>query len=79
MHLLSIISDERNGVRALVRNKGYTFPVLYDRRGDMNRAYRVTSLPWTVIIDSQGKIVHDFSGTADIDILMSHVNELTSQ
>jgi peroxiredoxin len=79
VHLLSIVADDPVAVKAYVNAKDYTFPVLHDARHHASRAYKVTALPSTVIIDREGKIVHDFSGTADIDTLMSHVDKLASK
>ena len=79
VHILSIIADEPSTVKSYANTKGYRFPILYDARQHASRAYKVRSLPTTVIIDSDGKIVHDFSGAADIDILKRHIDKLSSK
>lgn len=50
--------------------------VARDPGGRASAAYRVESLPTHVIIDRQGRVVHDFSGAADPEILAEHMRRL---
>lgn len=52
-------------------------PMATDARGEGFAAFRVESLPTHVIIDAEGRIVHDFSGSADPEILAEHMARLT--
>jgi len=59
--LLAINEDKAKGlskVKSFVKGKKFTFPVLFDPDGDVSRKYRVFALPYSVLLDSQGEIVH---------------------
>lgn len=45
-------------VKPWVEERGLTFPVLLDPRGEVGSAYGVTGYPETFVIDRQGTIVH---------------------
>lgn len=47
-----------------------------DPEGRASAAYRVESLPTHVIVDREGRVVHDFSGAADPEILAEHMRRL---
>ena len=40
-----------------IKNEGLSFPVLYDRSGRAAEDYGIESIPATVIIDREGRIV----------------------
>lgn len=46
------------GVKPFIEKNNYTFPVLLDPSGSVATRYRVQSIPSTLIIDRQGKIVN---------------------
>jgi thiol-disulfide isomerase/thioredoxin len=54
-------------VAAFIEELGFTFPVLLDRRGDVNTRYSVQALPTTYILDREGNVIgmrpgfHDWS------------------
>ncbi|MBO5836536.1 MAG: TlpA family protein disulfide reductase [Oscillospiraceae bacterium] len=50
---------------AFIREKGYTFPVLYDTQNSAAMTYGVYSLPTTYFIDRQGNLVASASGALD--------------
>lgn len=59
--LLAINEDKAKGlskVKSYVKGKKFTFPVLFDPDGGISRKYRVFALPYSVLLDSQGEIVH---------------------
>jgi len=45
-----------------------------DRSGQAFAAYRVESLPTTVIINAEGRVVHDFVGGASYEALRDHMD-----
>jgi peroxiredoxin len=49
------------------REFGLTFPVLLDPNKDAHRAYGVTGVPETYMIDPQGRLVERFIGPRDWD------------
>ena len=38
------------------KKKGFSFPTLLDANGEANKAYGVQGIPFTVVIDPQGKV-----------------------
>lgn len=75
-HLVSIAQDAPAKLARFIAQRQIGFPVLLDASGRVHRAYRVDSLPTTVIIDAEGRIVHDFVGAADEDVLVDHMDKL---
>lgn len=51
------IDDVPEELKKVVDRFGITFPVLLDRDGRVKRAYRVTGVPETFLIDSDGRFV----------------------
>lgn len=49
-------SGTRARVQALVRERAWTFPVIFDSTGTLARSFDVSSYPTTVIIDRSGRI-----------------------
>jgi peroxiredoxin len=46
----------RTRVRALMRERGWTFPAIFDSTGALADAFGVTSYPTTVVVDRSGRI-----------------------
>ncbi len=44
-----------------------SFPILFDGKGEIARAYRVKGLPTTVLIDRQGRVVYRAVGGRNFD------------
>ena len=57
--------DNRADAEALIKNEGYTFPVLFDTDGDAAMTYGASSLPMTLFIDENGKFVTYAVGMLD--------------
>lgn len=49
--------DEESKVREFIKQYALTFPVLFDRKGEVRRRYKVSGFPESFIIDRQGKLV----------------------
>lgn len=75
-HVVSVVSEAASVVRPVIAQKGLTMPVLLDSAGAAFRAFKVERLPTTVILDREGRFVHDFTGAADPDILREHMARL---
>ena len=59
--LISISTDDQKTVakvKPYIRSKGYNFPVLYDTNNDVARIYYALAIPYSVIIDSKGRIIY---------------------
>ena len=71
------VSRESTAVlRRWVAEHPSAIPVAHDTGGKASAAFKIESLPTHVIIDHEGKIVHDFSGAADPAILDEHMQRL---
>lgn len=53
-----------------------SLPVLVDPPGRAGHLFKVKAVPMTVILDAEGKIVHDFTGSANLGILRDHMADL---
>ena len=63
--LVAISTDDQKTVakvKPYIRSKGYKFPVLYDTNNDAARIYYALAIPYSVIIDSKGRIVYTHLG-----------------
>ena len=52
-------------VATLARETGATFPLALDRKGTVTRAYRVTNLPATFVLDADGAVHRVIRGPVD--------------
>ncbi len=50
--------ESREKVKAFMKTKGVTYPVLYDSGGTVARNYRVAGIPTYVLLDKEGKVVY---------------------
>jgi len=63
--LLAIAVDEENTVakvKPYAKSKKFNFPVLYDTDGNVSRIYYAFDVPFSVLIDSSGKITYSHLG-----------------
>ena len=75
-HLVTLTDEPPSVVRPFLARRALDLPVLHDVGGRVAQRYRVTRLPSTVIIDADGRVVHDFVGVASVDILRGHIERL---
>ena len=62
--VLAVSFEERpETVKAWVRPRGLSMPVLLDRAGDVSGNYRVTATPTAVLLDREGRVVGRAVGT----------------
>lgn len=63
--MLAVSTDNENTVakvKPFAKSKRFKFPVLYDTNGDVARIYYAFDVPFSVLIDTQGKIVYSHLG-----------------
>lgn len=63
--LLAISTDNEKTiakVKPLVKSKGYNFTVLLDKNSDVARKYYAQQIPYSVLIDKDGKIISTHMG-----------------
>lgn len=58
------VDDERSvsKVNPFVKSKGFNFSVLYDTNSDVAREYYARTVPYSILIDKNGKIVYSHLG-----------------
>ena len=69
LQVLTITADDPLLVRQFLTEGGYTLPCLMDSDGRVSELYGVTSLPRTVILDSQGAVLRDIVGMIDLSVI----------
>ena len=69
-----------NKVKPLVDNHGWPYEVLLDPNGEFKRALGVQMIPYTLIVDGEGKIVYKHNGYTDgaEEELIDKVRELVA-
>ena len=68
------ITDESPArLRQFMEVRQLDFPVLIDRGGTVSRRYKVKAYPTTVLIDADGKLVHDFEGGLYPDVIVERL------
>lgn len=67
--VLTVTSESPERVMGFLEAQGLDLPVLIDHAGDFRQWLGLEVLPTTVIIDDQGRVVHDFEGAAFVDLL----------
>ena len=73
------LQESTEKVQTFIDKKGWKFPVLMDPKGDIARAYRVSGIPHSVIIGSDGKIRNVHIGFGGAKALEAQLREeLTS-
>ncbi len=52
----------QNKVKSYIKSKKYGVQVLLDPNGDLTRKFKTKVIPYTLILDSEGRIVHSRTG-----------------
>lgn len=77
------IDDSRNAskVKPYIEGQRLPYEVLLDVNQDLKRALNIQSVPFTLLADSNGKIVYSHSGYVDGDeyILEEEIEKLTKK
>jgi len=77
------IDDQRNvdKVNPYANAQQWAFEVLLDTNGDLKRAMGVNNVPFTFLVDGQGKIVwkHNNYNPGDEEELLHKIKELSKQ
>ena len=71
--------ETQNKAEALIREKGYTFPVLFDTAADAAVAYSVYSLPTTYFIDAEGNLIAKATGAINTETLRRGIGMILPQ
>ena len=60
-----------------VQDNNYTFPLYYDLYGEASRKYSIRSIPMTLFIDSNGKVVEQHVGSMDEQTVRAKIESLS--
>lgn len=82
--IIAVSTDQAQNihkVKPLVSNHGWEYEVLLDPNDDLKRALGVQMIPFTMIVDGEGKIVYKHTGYTDgaEEELLEKVRELVAQ
>ena len=55
-------AENKDKVNRIAQGHGWQFPILYDFGQDAKMTYRITSLPYLIIINEEGKVVYENIG-----------------
>ncbi|MCO4759910.1 MAG: TlpA family protein disulfide reductase [Myxococcales bacterium] len=67
--VVTVTAEDVPDVRAFMREKKHTYPVLYDADGRAHGKYFVSAIPVDFIIDKSGAVLRELRGPRDIDEL----------
>lgn len=67
--------DDTDTVKDFVEENGYTFPIALDEEFAVSMLYPTSSIPYTVVLDAQGKVTHVSAGAADADTMYERYKE----
>ncbi|MCD8171370.1 MAG: TlpA family protein disulfide reductase [Clostridiales bacterium] len=67
--------DDADTVKDFVDEYGYTFPVVLDGDYEVTMLYPSNSIPYTVVLDANGKITHVSTGAYDADTMYDRYKE----
>ena len=68
--------EKLEDVKKFMQNNSYTFPVYYDTNYSAANAYRVSSVPMSLFIESSGEIEDTHLGAMSEAVLENYINEL---
>lgn len=68
--------DTVQSVKDFISDNGYKFPVYFDTEYSGAEAYRVSSIPFTVVIAKNGNVYRSHIGAMDASILNGYITEL---
>ncbi len=69
-------SETKEKAQAILKEKGYTFPVFFDTDADAGKAYNVESIPATFFFDKNGNIVDSYRQMIDEDTLLKAIKKI---
>lgn len=67
--------DDADTVKDFVDENGYTFPMALDENYEVAMLYPSNSIPYTVVLDANGKITHVSTGAYDADTMYDRYKE----
>lgn len=66
---------DEDGIKAFLKENGYTYPVLMDTTGELFMQYGISSYPTTFMIDKEGNVFGYVSGQLSEDMMKSIIRQ----
>ncbi len=66
---------DEEGIKAFLKENGYTYPVLMDTTGELFMKYGISSYPTTFMIDKEGNVFGYVSGQLSEDMMKSIIRQ----
>lgn len=63
--------EDQETVNRFLSANGYTFPVVMDPEGAVSALYPTSAIPYTLVIDPKGTVVHIEAGAGDADSMFA--------
>lgn len=76
VNLTDGVNDTVDSVKKFVEKNGYTFPVLYDTDYSASNAYAVYSIPMTILVGPDGKLLASHTGMLSEEKIAKYVDYL---
>lgn len=73
---MTAIENHQEDVQKFVNKGQFTFPILFDTKGDVMQAYQVTAYPTTYLLDSSGVIKDKFVGAMSYETMKKYAMEM---
>lgn len=67
--------EDADTIKDFADANGYTFPIVLDEEYQVSMLYPTNSIPYTVVIDGNGKVTHVSSGAVDADTMYERYKE----
>ena len=74
--LLAVNIDPQYDVKQFITSNGITFPILLDKKDEVNSTYQVLTIPTTYFIDEDGIIRNKYLTSMTEDIMKQYLREM---
>lgn len=78
--MIDLVDGQRETLKdgqKFIEESGYSFPVYFDTEQQAAYTYGISSIPTTIFIDKDGKIVKGYTGAIDKETLLSNIDSIT--
>lgn len=65
----------KEGIISFLKEKGYTFPTLFDETGQIAYSYNISAFPTAYIINPKGEVEGYIQGTMTKEMMIKSINE----
>jgi len=75
LYTVNLTETEKSeeGVYQFLKENNYQLPLIMDKDGSLSAAFNIKSIPTTLVINEEGRILHRQEGTVSLDFLKSQI------